>query len=277
MKNGKSSAQHLRLYIPPPEDVSTFKGSHYTIPRTPNLSQKPRVTIQTPQTTIPIANLANILYQDSMQIPYSQQVEEEQQDEEYEYQNQQLVLNSALFQSTGVPDTVNITHCRGGCGMQGHSIDECTYLRRNFSTGQIMSDFPLNPWKWSQLPEINREHSLLQLQLHGYFSMNGTDEDFKLFCKQVEINAQSLARDREERHQNWIKTHPEEHRNQEMIRSTRGRGYRGRGRGRTSQYPYQPPTPISQGRGDVRQQSQNTNRPTVVVVPEGAPPAATSN
>jgi hypothetical protein len=151
-----------------------------------------------------------------------------------------------------------------------------------------MQDFPLNAWQFAKLRKEIREHTLLILLQNGYFSTNGTDEDFKAFCKQVEVNAQSLERDKIERHRNWVETHPDKYREQQERYNNRGRGrgrYNNNGRGRGFQHhpnpyynnfntlPYnnnanlQPRDPsqgILPGRGDARARV-NPNGPTTVI------------
>ena len=92
-----------------------------------------------------------------------------------------------------------------------------------------MEDFPLHTWKFSQLQPKIREHALLTLRQQGFFAHNGSDEDFNMFCKQVEINSQSIAREKEERHNKWALEHPEAYRLQTANQRGRGRSTRGIG------------------------------------------------
>ena len=61
MKNNKSLSHNLRLYHPPPEDVSTFKTSHFTVKRKPLNETHGGVTGMSHRNNTAIANLAGIL------------------------------------------------------------------------------------------------------------------------------------------------------------------------------------------------------------------------
>ena len=152
-------------------------------------------------------------------------------------------------------------------------------------TGEIMNDFPLNPSKWSQMLPHIREHALFLLRQQGYFSQNGTDEDFKLFCKQVEINSQTLAKEKEEKHKDWILKNPATWQEQEQRKANlRGRGgrntgYRGGWRGNYNNtggrnpnyqqqqfpnYQQQQPNYQNQPPNYQHQQTQNPRPPTFI-------------
>jgi hypothetical protein len=214
LKNNKTQ-QQLRLYTPPPEDVSLFKTAHYTIPRAQLPPQIKRNNIHTGTAVVNLAgvlqgeddqsdrfefcmiNLAAVLNSDSMHIPL-EILDTIDCTEDRLYSHSMGKINSAMFAATGIPECANPTQCKNGCGLSGHTFDECPMLRRNFQTGEVMEDFPLHTWKFSQLKPQIREHALLTLRQQGSFAHNGSDEDFNMFCKQVEINAQSIAREKEE-------------------------------------------------------------------------------
>ena len=87
-----------------------------------------------------------------------------------------------------------------------------------------MEDFPLNPWQWAKMPIELRNHTLHFVKSHGYFKSNGSPEDFRLFCTQVETNAQTLNDQKQERHRQWVAQNPVRHQAQEDLRNARGRG-----------------------------------------------------
>ena len=115
--------------------------------------------------------------------------------------------------------------------MTGHQFDECAFLQRHHSSGEVMQDFPISAWQYAKLRKELREHTLIILQQTGYFATNGTSDDFNTFCKQVEINAQSLEKEKAERHRAWIENNPRDYREQQERNNNRGRGGRGRGNG----------------------------------------------
>jgi hypothetical protein len=161
-------------------------------------------------------------------------------------------------------------------------------MRRNATTGEIQQDFPLNPWFYAkQAPEV-RDHILPFLLERGYFSVRGTPEDFHLFCEQVTTNAATLAQQKEERHQQWVRENPQRHQQQQDFRNSRGRGrgnmgrgpFNGRGRNTWPPQQQQPPYGNNQynpgptynpySRQDIR--SQVSTAPTLAIPPASGIP-----
>ena len=110
---------------------------------------------------------------------------------------------------------------------------------------------------------------MLLLRQTGYFAHTGSDEDFALFCKQVEVNAQSNQADKEERRRQWILNHSEKHQQQELARAMnrgRGRGPRGLRGGRSNRM-----NPRNNQQGYYNQQGNNHYGPQPNATPYSYP------
>ena len=165
----------IRLYDPPPEDVSRMGSTTKTIPRTTAPSQYHHPAAMTnysqvlPQDSfssnssnyshMPITNFANLLLRDSVLVPANTYSQAELAAEQVSFggtyhpdpfYNQQAITEvSPCIANSLLPVTTTTPICSEGCGLSHHTIQNCPVMRRNATTGEIQQEFPLNPWLYA--------------------------------------------------------------------------------------------------------------------------------